>query len=97
MITREQAEQTFHKHYDQNPDAIHTPEIRNLQMEEIDAEGIDGRAHRLLGRFDVEETVWRCTFEMHYVDSRLDQFWKEWRKETCYIVEPKPGPRVIDW
>lgn len=87
MITKEQAEQAFHKRYD-HPNATVKPEIRNLEMEEMDSQQIDMDVSDDLGQFDIEDRCWRCTFEIRYRE--------EWRKDTCYVVEPKPGPYVID-
>jgi hypothetical protein len=96
LITKEQAEQAFHRRYD-HPETRLKPEIRNLQIEEIDAQ--DLMCNDDLGVFDVQEQIWRCTFESRY--RHLDQgewtgHWHEWHPRTCYVVEPQSGPYVID-
>jgi hypothetical protein len=97
MITREQAEKSFHERYDQ-PNSILKPEIRNLSMEEIDTEYLYSQEESL-GQFDIEDRGWLCTFETRYRELHLGEWtgrYSDWRKMKCYIVEPKPGPYVID-
>ena len=98
-ITREQAEQAFRERYKfSNPES--NIEIRSLAMEEIDAEHVSLIDNDdPLGPFEITNRAWRCTFEIRYRELNLGVWtgrWKEWLKKECYIVEPMPGPYVID-
>lgn len=96
MITREQAEKAFHERCN-HPQALLRLEIRNLEMIEIDAQQIDSEDN--LGVFDIEDRAWKCTVEYRRKQLSRGEWmgtYDEWRKDTCYIVEPKPGAYVID-
>jgi hypothetical protein len=101
MITREQAEAAFHKRYDQ-ADVLWKPEVRNLQMEEVNIRTIDYVGNDEdwdTGPIELEDNAWKCTFEIRYQHLILGKWTGDyygWRHEICYIVEPKPGAYVID-
>ncbi len=96
MITQEQAEHAFYARYLQ-PQSSSKPEIRHVQFEQVDTATIE--LDDDIGPFDLQEQGWKCTFEIRYRRLHLGEWtgdYSEWRKKTCYIVEPEPGPYVLD-
>ncbi len=92
MITREQAEQAFNKY---SESLTLTYEIRNPRFEAVDAKDIGSDALPLEDEISItlEETAWLCMYERKYKSTW--GVW-QWNTVTCYIVEAKPGPYVIE-
>lgn len=93
MITREQAEQAFREF---SESFTITYEMRNPQFEAVNANDIGSRGLPVADydrTTDLEEGAWLCTYERKYKAHEGE--WN-WYRTTCYIVEPKPGPFVIE-
>lgn len=98
MITKEQAEQTFYAQYPQRNREIRNVELRAITTEEMRLGEGDG-GYDAQGAFDLEDQVWECTCEYRDKELNLGEWtggWDAWRTDTCYIVEAKPGPYLID-
>jgi len=93
MITREQAEQAFREF---SESMKLTYEIRDFRLEQmIDTSDIGSSDELPMLEddlvVDLAEEAWLCRYERRY--NRLGYVW---HKATCYIVEAKPGPFVIE-
>jgi len=103
VITREQAEQAFYARIN-HPNMASRAEIRNLQLEPINTNDIGSSSampmvNDDLSVFDLEEAGWKCTFEARHKRMPFGEWtndYTEWREDIYYVVEPKPGPYVID-
>lgn len=87
MITKEQAEQAFYTYW------THLYEVRNLELVQAKADEVPDDDGTHLGVFDLEDEVWKCTFERCRKER---DFLAGWIKDTCYVVEPKQGPYVVN-
>ncbi len=101
MITREQAEQAVRERWG---NLLVPPELRNLVLEPINTDDIGSSPAMPMidddpGPFELEKVGWLCAFEARYKETLLGEWtgrYGEWRKDTSYVVEAKPGPYVLD-